>query len=118
MERHLLARRRVSVSRSNGLDQFLACIHADPPLFRHVLPLRRPIRRIAIYVRQRVISGSKPDESMRSIGKHRVPFAKGLVGGDHRALGFIVPAHQLEQQIGVPIGVRQVAAATFTRAPS
>ena len=28
---------------------------------------RRPIRRVAIYVRQRVISGSKSDESMRGI---------------------------------------------------
>jgi hypothetical protein len=37
------------------------------------------------------------------------PFGKGLVGGHHRALVLVTPADQLEQEIGVAVGVRQVA---------
>ncbi len=37
-DRLLLARRHVAVSRSNGLNQFLACSHADSPLLGHILP--------------------------------------------------------------------------------
>lgn len=43
------------------------------------------------------------------IGEHLVPLGEGAIGGNERALLLVAPIGQFEQQIGVPIGVRQVA---------
>ena len=43
------------------------------------------------------------------IGEHLAPFGEGLVRGHHRALVLVAPTDQLEQQVGMPVRVRQVA---------
>jgi len=43
------------------------------------------------------------------VGEHRVPFGKDAVGGHDRGLGFVAPVHDLEQQVGVAVGIGEVA---------
>ena len=42
------------------------------------------------------------------VGEHLVPFGEGPVGGDDGALLLVAPIGQLEQQVGMAIGVGQV----------
>src|SRR3954454_6850003 len=43
------------------------------------------------------------------VGEHLTPFGKGAVGGDQRAFVLIPPRDQLEHQVGVTIGVGEIA---------
>ena len=43
------------------------------------------------------------------VGEDLAPFGEGTIGGDNRAFLLVAAADQFEQQIGVPIGVGQIA---------
>ncbi len=44
-----------------------------------------------------------------SVGENVAPLGKGAVGGDQRALGLVAARDQLEHQVGMAVGVGQVA---------
>ena len=48
-------------------------------------------------------------DDARSVWEYLFPFPKGLVGRDDRALPFVAPVEQLEEQVGMTIGIRKIA---------
>ncbi len=43
------------------------------------------------------------------VGEDLVPFGEGAVGGDQGAFGLVAAADQFEQQVGVAVGVGEIA---------
>jgi hypothetical protein len=56
----------------------------------------------------RCIRRSISETTQAALGKTSPQSANAFVGGHHRALGLIAPADDLEQQVGRPVGERQV----------
>ena len=58
---------------------------------------------------QRCTRRSMSETVQPALGNYLAPFLEGPVGGHDGALVLVAPADQLEQQVGMPVRIRQVA---------